>query len=126
MPRPDNFQVVVQSDTSTSILLMKRGRSLVTRRCFGLAADSQQQATPGTQAGGGSTAAGQPHDSSSSHGGDDDDDEDVPKGRLVAAVFDPQRAFRLFGVTDIGELVSLVVPSGVAAHQCRVSSAVTG
>lgn len=39
----------------------------------------------------------------------------------MAAAFDPQRSFRAFGVTAAGELVLLVVPSGVAAHQCRVS-----
>jgi hypothetical protein len=38
----------------------------------------------------------------------------------VAAVFDAKRAFRAFGVTAAGELVALVVPSGMAAHHCRV------
>lgn len=94
--------MVVQSETATAILLMKRGRSLVTRRCFGLA-------HPTPPAG---SAQGQP-----GSGGNRSDVGD----RLVAAVFDPLRAFRAFGVTAGGELVVLTVPSGMAAHQCRVS-----
>jgi hypothetical protein len=82
---------------------MKRGRSLVTRRCFGLAhattAAGSDQAQPGSS-----------ESSSSSEAGD----------RLVAAVFDPLRAFRAFGVTAGGELVVLTVPSGMAAHACKV------
>jgi hypothetical protein len=53
----------------------------------------------------------QPAGSSHEHGHGD---------RLVTAVFDPTRAFRAFGVTAGGELVVLVVPSGMEAHQCRV------
>ena len=98
-----NFQVVLQTDTATAILLMKRGRSLVTKHCAGLA----HNPTAGVQ-----QPAGQAgYTSSSSSQGD----------RLVAAVFDPQRSFRVFGVTAAGELLVLVVPSGAAAHTCRVS-----
>lgn len=97
--------MVVQTETATAILLMKRGRSLVTRRCFGLAHPTPPPA-------GSSEQEQQPGSSGSSTDAAD---------RLVAAVFDPLRAFRAFGVTAGGELVVLTVPSGMAAHQCRVS-----
>lgn len=83
-------------------MLMKRGRSLVTKRCSGL--DQPHTA---------SLEHEQPAGGSHEHGHGD---------RLVTAVFDPSRAFRAFGVTAGGELVVLVVPSGMAAHHCRVSS----
>jgi hypothetical protein len=90
---------VIQGEAATTILLMKRGRSVITRQCIGLAAAS---------------AAGNTHAHGHEH-------EHEHGDRLVAAAFDPQRSFRAFGVTAAGELVVLVVPSGVAAHQCRVS-----
>jgi len=90
--------MVVQTSTATSILLMKRGRGLVTRNCSDLG-----------------------HLSHISQPGDPQ--EQQQEDRLVTAVFDSQRVFRVYGVTAAGELVSLVVPAGVAAHQCRVSMA---
>lgn len=100
-----NFQLVIQGEAATTILLMKRGRSVITRQCVGLAAAS------------GSHTHAHGHEHAQPAGVHEHEHGD----RLVAAAFDPQRSFRAFGVTAAGELVVLVVPSGVAAHQCRVS-----
>jgi hypothetical protein len=39
---------------------------------------------------------------------------------LVAAVFDPVRSFRVFGVTRGGELLAMVVPSSQRTMKCKV------
>jgi hypothetical protein len=104
-----NFQIIIQTDTATAILLMKRGRSLVTKHCAGLSTGPGPHPWKSSKR----QHRAQAGDSSSSHEVTD---------RLVAAVFDPVRAFRVFGVTAGGELVLLMVPSGAAAHACRVSS----
>jgi hypothetical protein len=124
-----NFQFVILTDTAASILLMKRGRTLVTRPCVGLgqetstgpptdtaaAQHSSNKPTPQTPASGAQQSVS--HHTSVTHGAYQG------PNRLVAAVFDPQRPFRVFAVTAAGDLVLMTVPSGAAAHQCRVSAA---
>jgi hypothetical protein len=39
---------------------------------------------------------------------------------LVAAAFDPTRAFRVYGVTRGGELLAMVVPSSQRTMKCKV------
>jgi hypothetical protein len=99
-PSAASFQVVVQTSSAAAVVLLRRGRSRVLRSCEGLAQPGQ----PWT------AADGQP-------GGPD---------TLVAAAFDPARSFRVFGVTAGGDLVALTVPSGTAAHQCKVSACACG
>lgn len=146
--RAADYQMVVQTPHSAYIVLMHRGRSRIARPCSGLAPQTGSAAAGGSTASSQATTesssrgSGSGADSNSSTGagadtsGSESADNDVVSSSnssvsgpdspgqpdvLVAAVFDPVRSFRVFGVTSGGELVALVVPSSQRTNLCRVS-----
>ena len=130
-----DFQLVVQTGRASFVVLMHRGRGRIQRPCSGLAQppepasssnttssssanNTNGSAQPGTSNNDDSASNSATPDSSSVSSSPDDasGQPDV----LVAAAFDPLRAYRVFGVTRGGELLALVVPSSQRTMKCKV------